>query len=902
MAFARLPINSLSGGVGRQAPTKRLATEAENIDNCLVTLERSIEKRPPLSKVSIENTSYFQESNITPPTGLDFNDDNLYFHFLDIDGYNRYCIIVNRAGYSFNPYTLNKFSNDQNVELNISNFVSVYRIEPTEWIKETVSLATGPIYNDNGFNRGIFEYLTFGNKNTTTSYRVAGNNQITTTPTSTLETFGSIDYNVGIILWNKLIPLDFLPNNASKDLTLGTIGASNWVDSLGKSQYIHSGDKINYKIAAPDNSPTFENEDPTWKNVRDDIVYLIDEDTLEEEEVGQNLENFTSIPQYPITEVQNDVIDENGYKSKRTLYHLYDYPYILNFSNTIDWNTDQYYISSPLPKLNRDNDVYGSGKVYYARNPYLSFQVGFYRATRYTESPYFERIRTEDSNSVFDHRRFPLNIFKDVDGVWKVKHLELQPRSSGSETTNPGPIAVKRKDKIQSMAFWKNRLWVATDSTIFSSSVNNFFNFWIEDISNIVDTDVIDIAANVGSYNRLTHIVPFQNILFVSTAGSVQFEVRGGSIDVGISPFNVEFRPTSFYSTSKLTTPYRMGNNIFFLDNGKMYMYIGGNASGDEFSSSMEMSAHCKGYLPENIGVSTVSSSSNSVLFVDNNNKNHIYFYTLRINENKIVQNAFYKWILDENDEVIGLKSYEKDLYILAKRPSGISGKDILVPYFVSLETVPIETPMIDWLHKIETSDMVYSNKTQTTTITLPFYDPNFKYIIKYPDNAWGSEAYEAIELTDKNVQTVVLNNNPFTIISVGQKLNDGPIYIGRKYEMNVELSQQVRRAEDTNQIYDGVLNLKRITTKHFNTGAYDIEIQRKNRETTKASFFPVDINNILTRTDQLLIDETGKFFSKILAYSDACKIFIKSSYPTPCNISNIEIIGTFRLRNTSIE
>ena len=38
MPFTRLPINTLSGGVGRQAPSKRLTSEAENIDNCLVTL------------------------------------------------------------------------------------------------------------------------------------------------------------------------------------------------------------------------------------------------------------------------------------------------------------------------------------------------------------------------------------------------------------------------------------------------------------------------------------------------------------------------------------------------------------------------------------------------------------------------------------------------------------------------------------------------------------------------------------------------------------------------------------------------------------------------------------------------------------------------------------------------
>ena len=42
----RIPINTLSGGVGRQAPSKRLISESQVVENALPTLEKSIEKRP----------------------------------------------------------------------------------------------------------------------------------------------------------------------------------------------------------------------------------------------------------------------------------------------------------------------------------------------------------------------------------------------------------------------------------------------------------------------------------------------------------------------------------------------------------------------------------------------------------------------------------------------------------------------------------------------------------------------------------------------------------------------------------------------------------------------------------------------------------------------------------------
>jgi hypothetical protein len=51
----RIPINTLSGGVGRQAPSKRLPTEAEIIDNATPTLEKSIEKRANSNQLTTYN-------------------------------------------------------------------------------------------------------------------------------------------------------------------------------------------------------------------------------------------------------------------------------------------------------------------------------------------------------------------------------------------------------------------------------------------------------------------------------------------------------------------------------------------------------------------------------------------------------------------------------------------------------------------------------------------------------------------------------------------------------------------------------------------------------------------------------------------------------------------------------
>jgi hypothetical protein len=961
MPITRLPINTLSGGVGRQAPSKRLTSEAENIDNCLVTLEKSVEKRPPLSMVaSGASTCYLEIDNVIPVlNGL--NTDNFYFHFLDIDGYNRYCIVINRAGYSFDPVSKKTFTWN-NQTLNLSTFLKVYRIEPTEWVEETIDTS-----NTSGFNRAIFEYLTFGNKSTTSNYPIA-NSIVSSIPvTKTRETFGSIDFDVGCILWNKLVPTDYLPDNSQLEVEYD---AANWATAITQSEYIHSGDVVNYKkTTGPLSfSPQYEDTyDSTsyWPNVRDNIDYTLDSFS-EQIEIGQSVENFSIIPQYPVDEVASDVTDFNGFRAWRMLYDYYDNPHTvpsytstktgtlvistnqINIADTagmqvgmfirnvngqdrtitvvnptsiivdgpqftantnttytygwINWLKDHNYVSSPLSPEDRDgqNTYLGRGKVYFARNPYLTFPAGFYRATRYLKNPYFERIRSEGPNSVFDHRRMPLIIYKDSAdaGKWKIKHMPLFPRRAGTSLSNPGLTGVNRKERIQSMAIWKNRLWIATDNAIASSRSGAFFNFWIDDVSNVVETDPIDIQASVGAYNKLSHIIPFQNILVALSSGSVQFEVRGGSIDTGISPFNVEFRPTSFYSTSKLTAPQKMGNNIFFMNASKMYMYLSGSSFNDEYSTSMDISQHCRGYLPENVSTMAVSSGVNTIFAVDEDNTEYIYLFTFRTNGERIVQNAFHRWILSSLDDVKAMVAYEKDFYIVSKRPINEAQNSFkLCVYFTSLETVPIATPMVDWLVKVTPQPNLISGKTH---LILPYYDPQVKYAILAPE--WSTQAYLTFTVDPSNVFFASGSTN----IYISGDYRAYPIYVGRSYEMNIELSQQVQRSTSggtkAETVIEGVLNLKRLTTKHLYSGSYDITISRRGRVDSPVTFYPLDVNSIVARTDQLKVDTVGEHLVKILSYSEACKIFIKSSYPTPCNISNVEILGTFRSRNTSIE
>jgi len=106
---SRVAIPSLSGGVGRQAPTKRAINEAENLDNVLVTLERSVEKRSPTNFIqryedsilsTLDTTVTDSSLNLADQTA---NADYGFFWF-QVSEEQRYLIALNFASASSTDY------------------------------------------------------------------------------------------------------------------------------------------------------------------------------------------------------------------------------------------------------------------------------------------------------------------------------------------------------------------------------------------------------------------------------------------------------------------------------------------------------------------------------------------------------------------------------------------------------------------------------------------------------------------------------------------------------------------------------------------------------------------------------------------------------------------------------
>jgi hypothetical protein len=664
-----------------------------------------------------------------------------------------------------------------------------------------------------------------------------------------------------------------------------------------------------------------------YKLVVEDKNFSISQQT----DLGQSIVSFQNIP---IPTSENDTIKSND--ASDSLFSLYEAG------------------SLTTSAAKRQG---GRGKIYEARERFFDFVPGFYRAVNEPDkgNPYYEIVRAEEQFSVLDERTWPIVIdFNTSSGTWSMVTPSWQPRKSGNLNNNPGPTPFIAADankrvsrRITAITTWRNRLWFAIDDTIFSSEFNNFFNLFLTDPGTITDIDVIDVRSSLDKVSRINNIIPFYDFLFVNTDNDIQFELQGSENQ--ITPFTAELSPTTFYSSDPIARPQLLGSQIYFFAPEKIYLYYS-TANRNVLTQAVETTQHAEGYLPKNFGPITRGPAQDTILMVDGDETNTLYLYTQRFSGENVAQNSLSRYIFDEDMGINSMEVFDNFLYMVTTRPfdkkSGAT-KDYFFVERTFLESVNNSLPRLDRLHFFEPDiaeavgdtvfNVSYDAATDKTTFILPYQDSKATQLVfgdGYGD--FSNRSINCVNVTEAGKKTRLVVQGKFDDIIAGTEdhgsiaapvdeedkfgfisqspeitLDNGFLYgvasgglkgifVGVPYKMSIELSPQFIRGENQT-IVDGVLNLRTITTRYFNTGEYSIKVQRRGEEdfvsisTKRDPFYKETINNVSSIDKPIPISNEGEFIAKIFGDSAKMKVFIESDNFTPCNITHIEFKGVFK-------
>jgi hypothetical protein len=885
-----IPILTLSGGVSRQPASKRTPFQAENLDNCLVSLERSVEKRPGFSILSGVGT--YDLSFL--PTTVD-----PHFTWYQLDRDNRYLIII-----------------DRNAIQATSTLFYVMKITDVGWTNQTPEAQWDP--QDPELTWNGLDSIT----NTDARYPIytLSLNVLSGTPlqkyTTVLNT-GLINRDTRTYITHgsgkpkevlKALQLGtnivYLNTKVYAGFTSGTSGKIVGLDGKETGATDLIGNKVTYYSAVRVKKTTDGRLYPNNHTLRDgeswdvgfpqqfipveDYVY----GDFEKPWLGQSVENFGEIRFPPDN---NDWIVLNERLAETTPIAIPADTSARDMLKLLYDADTPYYNPTAAPTPIPD----GRGKIYYCDAPYLSLDAGYYRIVSFPEDqvesgvtgkgkPYTQKVRTPDHSSVIDKKRMPQKL-TFLNGVFKFEPINWTPRTVGDRVTNPGPSPFltpegeARHVQITALCNFRDRLFFASGDIVFSSQMGVLEDLWIKDPSNVTVSDPIDVRAASNSYAEITAMVPFNQYLFINTKGGVQFELKGDSNL--ISPLTAEISSTTFYSTADLVDPLTLGSQIYFLDKERLYIYL--NQDSREFNTAIELSNTVRGYLPKNYKDVTTAVAQNYILAVDEDNKNTIYIYCNRFDGGQLIQSAFWRYILSNDDEIFSIKVWDNYLYGFVKRGG--------VWYLMSslLEQEETNIPKLDSRTKLLLMSSNVTSSGLTTTVTIP-------YLLPQEDEAYVVLTDDFGDIKDsvfKILETTRLGNTTSFVIS-GINLSNHllkNIYVGSAYRMSIELSPIYLRGEGNN-IIEGTVNLKTLTVRHHKTGNYSVQVTRRGRQNKLVSEFSA--TNLETNP---ILAVDGTFTAKVFGFADETQIEIINDSVTPCNITQLEFKTVFNKNNSSL-
>lgn len=512
----------------------------------------------------------------------------------------------------------------------------------------------------------------------------------------------------------------------------------------------------------------------------------------------------------------------------------------------------------------------------------------------------------------------------DVTSQWEIRPVDWDPRDSGGVISNPGPSlfhdgngkAIQRA--ISAMAFYRGRLFLASEDMLVSSRINDFDNFWIDSPDSLTVADPIDLRVSSNAYTPITYLQPYRNFLFLATDGSIQYELVGSENQ--ISPLTAEIAPTSFYNMTLDVSPVLLNNSLFFLDAKRLYIYFGEQAESTQ--NAIDISINCPGYLPSSFGDITTSPATNTLFIVDADKTNEVYCYTNRVSGDQLSQNSFFRFIFPDTWNIKSVVGIEEHLYLVweeelpnsaPETPETWTGvnigrlylrnEDLFLP---RMDSLMLRTAALHIPTGGEPAFNAISNET-TFVVSAPTTDLNT--IVLWDDDDENANVDnvrgELLDIVSATTADPTVYPNAVQIVVATDKTDelsaiDG-FYLGEKYTANVELSPQFLRGENL-EAQNGSLNLRLGMFRFRNSGDFEVTVTRKERA-RDARTFVIDMVDSATgvRLEYQPYKEFGIFKLPILGFTHDLTIALTSTSVHPLAISDIEFTGKFKYKLNAI-
>jgi len=485
-------------------------------------------------------------------------------------------------------------------------------------------------------------------------------------------------------------------------------------------------------------------------------------------------------------------------------------------------------------------------------------------------------------------------------------------RTVGDLDTAPDPSFIGTK--INNVIFFRNRLGFLADDNVILSRVSEFFNFFPETVTTVIDSDPIDVAASNTKVAILKHAVNMgeQLILF---SDQTQF-VLSSSSDT-LTPKTANVVVATEFENSTAATPVGSGRSIYYLTKKGSFAGIREYITQEDIAikDASDITIHIPKYIPSNIFKLAVSTSEDVLVLLGSDNPNKLYINRWLYGEdfNKVL-NSWSTFTFNSSKKILNATFIGTDLYLV-----------VADARYTYLEKIPFEADYkeinTDFEYHLDSKiteattgvSITYNSILNKTTWNIPYWTHTEMAIVgryladgetstfvpKANANVTNLKPGQVINTTTPNT-----DGNSKTITAIGD-YRLSKVIIGEPFEMHYRFSQQRLTDGSTgkaagSEYVSGRLQLHHFYIKYEDTGFFEVKVTPENRDTSTYKFTGQLLGSASSTIGQVNL-ETGTFRVPVMSRADRVDVDVKNNTFLPTQLSSAEYEARFHMRSRRI-
>ena len=445
-----------------------------------------------------------------------------------------------------------------------------------------------------------------------------------------------------------------------------------------------------------------------------------------------------------------------------------------------------------------------------AANPYY---VKFTPTTGTSGNGIWEETVGWNISNGLDDSTMPHELQNTALNAFTFSKIAWSDRLAGDATSNPDPSFVG--NEIQQVFFHNNRLGILSEDNVILSSSGSFYNFFGVSVLTPIDSDPIDMSCASTRPTRLNSVLPTAQGLILFSENQ-QFVMCSDSKI--LTPSTAVIRGISNYEVDPSIPPVDDGVSVKFTSETPNFTRVFGMTTrgNEENPIIFDVGKVVSEWLPSTI-TSLTANTQNSIIALYGGDTDHLYLHKTHVAGDKIIMQAWFKWILPGRIQFINIESdtvwsvvQQNGIYNLISADLSQSPDDGLL---VNLAGNAIN-PYMD-MYAQPTAIAKVGNDAH---ITLPYRDFNvgLEPVLLVRTTGSGTPSGYTITPTRPTGQTHATDPARFEVIGDTNDISNVPvanILIGYKYNYDIELPKTYYKKdqEGTMADYTAALTIARM-------------------------------------------------------------------------------------------